>query len=179
MAKHIWTVLCRRAITDRILNIVSLIDVIEEIAVASHPALSDTKWSALPLEAVLVSFWERSSAMAPELCQLRIQILSPTGEIHPQLLLSNIDLTEAMRARISLGLGGMPIHGFGTHKFVVSMRKSDNDAWGEVVQLPLDYKLLAGTEPVPAAESPPAAPKLATTKTKSPKKRSPKKGGVR
>jgi hypothetical protein len=171
MAKHIWTVLCKRAITDGETNIVSLIDVIEEISIASNPPIPADKWSAIPFEVVVISLLERSNQDVLEQCELKVEIVSPSGETHPNRMFASIDLTKTLRVRRLFRINGLPLYGFGAHRFVVSMRKSDDDPWSRVAELPLDYKRLDDSELLAAVKSLPASAEPATTKTKSQKKK--------
>jgi len=139
MAKHIWTVLCRRAVLDKFTNTASMFDTLEEVTATLAEPLPD-KWTLLPLEAVLVSFVVRTNVNVPERPRLKVEVVGPNGDVYEPSISGEFDLTEYPRARTFIKLGSLPVLAFGTHKYMVYLEEGP-DKWTEVAEIPLDFKL--------------------------------------
>lgn len=146
MAKHVWSVLCKRAIIDKTLNTASLIDTIEEIEVQPSKPLIIEKWQPLPIEAVIVVLVVRSDDSTPERPHIRLDLIGPNGERFQESPETDVDLTTTTRARTMVNLATLPFRGSGKHRYVVNLEESPGK-WREVADIPIDIKL---TNPVPA-----------------------------
>ncbi len=147
MAKHIWTVLCRQVIVDSITKNVSLLEAIDELAIAPIGPIPDT-WSNLLFSATLVSFIVRSEPEVPEQCRLGIQVIGPNGDTNKPRHTIDADLISAGRARAVVQFEAIPIRGLGIHKFIISLQDpKDTDKWTVVAEIPVEYK----RQPAPTA----------------------------
>lgn len=163
MAKHIWSILCRQGLVNKFTNGVSLIDAIEEIVIETERP-PPQEWRLVPIQAVLVSFFERSDPAIPEQARVKIEIVAPNGDIHSKPLVSEIGLDDNVRSRTFVNMEGLPVHGFGAHRFLVSMSQDVGSAWMRVAELPLEYKPKDGQETVGISE--PILPKKEKTSAK-------------
>ena len=161
MARHIWSALCSRFILDKGTDLMSLIDVTEELRVVSpktmHPDPSGTVWLQIP-NLVLVSVWRRSEEQTREAASMHISIRTP---IQPQVQLVRdlpLDLESAIQCRVVLSIFAIPHHGQGTYEVSIY---SDPQGDVAVASLPFDLKLLTSeaTSPEPPSERTPGAPR--------------------
>jgi len=140
MAKHVWSVLCSRAILDKYTNNVSLIDSLENVEFAPPRPFKEGQWSVIGgLEATLVSFVVRSDVSVPEEVKLRIQLVAPNGQPNEAFVTANVSLMNHARVRNYFSMRGIGFWSSGQHKFVVSMETSP-DKWESVAEIPLDIK---------------------------------------
>lgn len=144
MIRHVWSVLCSKAVIDRTSNNVSLFEVLEAVQFTTNVEL---KFPAnVQFEGTIVTLWTKKSTNTPVTAQMRSRLLSPTGEelaSLPQV----INLQTATRTRILTVLKGLCIAGNGTHEFEISWRLTDSDPWVPVASLPLE--LTINVDPTP------------------------------
>src|SRR5438552_6089782 len=145
MAKHIWSVLCKQGLINKFTNGMSLIDAIEEITIETGEP-PPQEWRLVPIQAVLVSFFERSNPAIPEQARVKIEIVAPSGDVHSKPLITEIGLKDSVRSRTFVHMEGLPIHGFGAHRFIVSISQDGENDWMRVAELPLEYKPKDGPE---------------------------------
>lgn len=143
-----FSVLCRRALVDPDDNALSLVDVLERVAVTPDAAMvPPTRGEALPqvpLQAVLVSLWRRSDDDIPELFRARIDIDAEIAGPSSQHILaseSDVDLRSRVSCRTIARLGALPFHGPGLYWFVVSRMGDGSDPDGIVARVPLQIAL--------------------------------------
>ncbi|MDO8433371.1 MAG: hypothetical protein Q7S58_13285 [Candidatus Binatus sp.] len=136
MIRHVWSVLCARSIIDNESNNISLLEVLEQLAVTAPPgqaALSQTDKISVPLNSELVTLWTRSGDV-PEQSRARIRIVNAGGdELHVSEIA--VDLTKHARLRSRARLNGLAIRGPGVHEFRVSLEEQGR--WEEVARIPL------------------------------------------
>lgn len=78
--KHIWTILCKRAILDRPTGNISLIDIIEELTVKDPQQSSeDEREKIINTNFSLVSYWRKNSSDQEEI-NLKIIEEAPNGK---------------------------------------------------------------------------------------------------
>ncbi len=159
MIRHIWSVLCARAVIDRTTNNISLFEVIEGGQITTNMQLQFP--ANVPFEATLVSFWARQDPTKAVTGQMKIRILGPKGE---QLIegTSSIDLQNNGRTRVLSQFNGMRTGGNGVHEFQVSWRIGDKEAWNLVASVPLELTFVveSGGVTETGASVAPVAPAL-------------------
>ena len=117
--EHVWTVLCRRAITDRETNQTSLIDSIEGLtatisAEKVKEAERDNKRIGVEVGAVLVSFWVRSDLKIPEMGEMRTRVVAPDGSVvSREDAKASVNLRDNRRMRMHLEIPALPFAGEG------------------------------------------------------------------
>ena len=158
MAKHLWTVLCRRAVIDSATRNTSMFDTLDEVGFTPEEELPD-EWINIPLEATFVTFMVRSNKEIPEKPQLKLEIIGPNGQKHPDSHVITADLHSHWRGRTIIQMRAIPFRAFGTHWYVISLGDAGSNLWTEAVRLPLEYKLVKSPQ-APAEEN--------QTKTDSP-----------
>lgn len=144
MAKHIWSVLCRKVIIDKNDNSLSLIEVVEGVEVVSLPA-SSVQASQMFMD--LVTYWRRSYPSKVEHATARLVIKDPGGKAVGLPHEIPIALEEAPRIRCLLRFqGGVPYTKNGVYEYMVQL-KYGGSKWGTVAQIPLEITI----KPAPSA----------------------------
>src|SRR5690349_10209037 len=110
--RHVWSVLCSRATTDRDTNNVSLIEVLEQVEFVVREPLNYP--ANTPFNAQLVTLWARSPLDVPTRTMARLRLLSPTGT-ELAAVESEVDLETSTRNRQLLNVRGLRIGGDGWH----------------------------------------------------------------
>jgi hypothetical protein len=140
LLKVIWAVLCERAIIDRDTNNVSLINVIEEIAISVQPPegapdeASDGRLVLANME--LVVLWVRSDLEVPERGYGRIRVIAPDEREAPTHE-NEVDLTQYLRLRTRIRLTSLPMRGSGVYRIKIEGRAPPSSEWTEEFDLPL------------------------------------------
>lgn len=160
--RHLWTIVCLRAVLDRYTNRLSLLEVIDELTIVAGqkvPSSLEEK-AALPLHLEVATQWERSDLKIPEGGEYRIELVTPTQETGAVGEL-RVDLTAAPRSRVILRFDRLPLAGLGRYRFVVHKKEDGQSDWEVVDEVPLYLKL----------EEPAAGDSLAPVTTDPPKKK--------
>src|SRR4051794_7626248 len=115
MARHIWSILCRRVITDRESNTSSYIDALEEFVTSGVPVRVNM--------IMIGTLWAKANE-EEDLLEVRVRVLSPAGhEIHvengPEVRFGNF-----RRFRLNLGVLGLPIDLPGVYEFCIEHRQA-------------------------------------------------------
>lgn len=134
MAKHIWTILCTKALVEEKTNNVSLIEIIEQLEVLGVP--NETR-AILPIQLVLVTLWSRSDLDRAEFATGKFEFLAPSGEVLGGGEY-DINLRDYRRSRNLANMNSLPLQGPGIYKFVIRIREDENNTWTEVASLPLE-----------------------------------------
>lgn len=163
--RHLWTVVCFRAVLDKYTNRLSLHEVLDELTIVAGQRVPESleAKAALPLHLEVATQWERSDIDVPEEGECRIELVTATGERGGAGSL-RVDLTTAPRSRVILRFDQLPLAGLGRYQFVVWKRQDGQD-WEDVDQIPLYVKL----EEAAAEDTPEPVPQ------DQPKKKRPKK----
>lgn len=132
--KVYWALICQTSIVDRDTNNISLINVIEEVAVPATPPVPLQAESQVPEQAwpalfEVVALWARSDMKVSESSEGRIRLVDPDDNT---VLTSSpylVDLTTFLRTRIRTRFPGLPYRGTplpeGVYKFVIEERQED------------------------------------------------------
>jgi hypothetical protein len=124
MAKHIWTVLCTRAIVDQATNTLTLADVNEEVTInATYVGEESPNPGVLPVpyRATLVTLLERSDMEVEEPSgELRLSILGPDGRAIAKGAGKFALVGGHQRARVISELD-IPIQMEGRHEFAIAI----------------------------------------------------------
>ena len=131
--EHIWSVLCRTAITDKDRNTLSLIETMEQINFAAEGEVE-----GLPYEASIVSMWWRSKDDISEIAHERLIILSPNREPIITSPMQEINLKDYRRSRNTLNFSGLPFRGNGVYRFVIQLSEDEGKNWKDVASVPLE-----------------------------------------
>ena len=150
MPRHIWSVLCRKALVDKDTGTTTLLEVVEGINIAGEPPPIGTAFK-FPVE--LITLWMRSEidfAEEPQAC--RAVLSGPTSGIHttPE---STIDLAVSPRFRWTLRIGGIPYFGVGVYEFEVQRRAPGGD-WLTDARIPLHVVRVNVEENAPSNATP-------------------------
>lgn len=137
MARHVFSVLCRRSITDQGSNLLSIVDVLDGITVAPSEPEDGTRKNApatLALDASFVSQFTRSELNKAEELDVRVQLMGPTGKKLGGTS-TPIDLTRFQNYRMSTKFERLPFVGPGRYEFKVQLQEGKR--WRTVASIPL------------------------------------------
>lgn len=149
MARHVWSVLCERALFEQGTQNVSLIGVIEEL---SLEGALPTERVDLPLRASFVSYWTRDTYEATERGHSRLRLISPTNEVLVEGRPLNVDLEGSTRAQTVSLFEMLPLQGEGTYQFAVDYRRQQESEWTERTRIPLEVRCEPAEESAPSTE---------------------------
>ena len=138
MIRHIWSVLCSRALIDRQTNNMSLFEVLEAIQVLTNAPPGDP--AILPFEGTVATLWARERPDQRVSGQMRIRLVAPDGK-ELGAFRAQVNLADVSRTRTISTISGLPFAGGGTYEFEVSWRLQEADNWTVVVSLPLDISI--------------------------------------
>lgn len=135
--EHAWSILCQFTITDGQRNNVSLIEVIEQFRFSMQPlsGVGEIIENLIPLQVEFVSLWYRTNGEKPELGNVRLDFLSPEGEVLEEIKYV-VDLTQHQRSRFTGKIEGLPYKGNGQYMFTMHIEKGQKESM-VVAQVPL------------------------------------------
>lgn len=149
--RHLWSVLCRFASVDKETNILSLLNVIEEITINKAENIKKEEeiigmaegTIIVPIEFVIVTFFERLDGKNQEsmIKEAQIEIVDPSVR---SLLKREFEIDFPQgpkRLRHVLKMDGFKITMAGTYKFYISTRESKEDSFELVAEIPVDVKI--------------------------------------
>jgi hypothetical protein len=142
MAKLVWTLLCRRAIVDENIKLVSLIDVVESFDFGAAPG---AQVDNLPIEIAAVTLWTRDDPAKAEVTQERVRLVGPTGK-EGQSVVAPVDLSNHRNYRNVVVYQGVPFSGSGEYAFIVELKTADG--WAERGRMLLLINQVAPQSPV-------------------------------
>lgn len=135
--KHIWSVLCRHASVEAEVNVVSLLDVMEEITIefppSGPPPATGAEHLAIPME--LVSLWRKENEREKG-GRLRIILKTPRDpqpRTRPEADL--VFKPDAPNARLTAKIQQILWRGPGEYTYVVQLRTKAG-AWKTIAELP-------------------------------------------
>ncbi|MEA3336482.1 MAG: hypothetical protein U9R25_11265 [Chloroflexota bacterium] len=132
MIFHVWSVLCRLAITDQDTNTISLISAVEQLNVQDVPKSE----GIIKAPFTLVSLFERADASKPSLGMYRITVKKPSSEPLVSEVFP-IDLTDHQRTRLKVEFEGLPAEEEGRFFFLVDLKPEADANWQPVAKIPL------------------------------------------
>ena len=136
--KHVWSILCRRAISDESTQQVSLLEVIDGFIVPDNVGEG-----LLAAEADFVTVWERDDERVGERQNARVTVFDPKGEAIGTPLIYEVDLENAPRARNTTRFPGFPIRGLGTHTIQLESEDPADDSWRNIYEYKVSLAPLA------------------------------------
>jgi hypothetical protein len=152
MAKHQWSILCRRSIIDREDNTISIIEALEGVTTYGPPIkkeelgidiIEKSEFAArpTPLGVQLVTLWIRSNVEKPEVDFGRVLVKSPDGKtlINQEY---EINLNKATRTRTKMQFLALPFAGIGAYSYITQQKKGTKkkSRWVTVSELFFDMK---------------------------------------
>ncbi len=136
--RHVWSVFCRRVLTDKDSNAISLIECIDAITAGFEGEGSPPD---IPVNATLVSFWRRSNPEKPERGRARVRLEGPDGEMIREIPYQ-VDLSANSSGRVNVAVLVLPFRGDGVYEFVVSLQDQETGVDSEVARLPVPVNVV-------------------------------------
>ncbi len=132
MIQHIWTVVCSNAIIDQETNLVSLINIIEELTIQGAPKSK----GGIGIAVDIVTLWIRTNADEPSYGNYRVSLVSPIGEVL-NTVEGQLDLTIYERLRTRTKFIGFPANQPGRYKFKVDQEEEESKEFRTVASIPI------------------------------------------
>jgi hypothetical protein len=142
-ACHAWTVLCRRSAVDPESDSLTLVDMIEEVALESVSVPEGADGVFLRLDAELVSLWSRTALDLPSRIEGRVRLFTPRGRPAGKIRF-DVDLSEKHRVHQRMRFHLLPFEGPGLCWFHVEAKAGEE--WRSVARLPLEITTGIGIE---------------------------------
>src|SRR6266496_2777341 len=98
MIEHAWSVLCSKSTIDAETNNISLIEVLEQISIATGPPAAGTE-GLIPLRVELVTLWMRAQPDQPGHGRGRVSFVRPSGTMTESIQEFDIPLQTTQRMR--------------------------------------------------------------------------------
>ena len=146
MLKHIWSVLCRRAIVDSSSNNLTISEVIEELTV--NLQIKNIKDSTLksfnvPFEFEVVSFWKNDGENIDKSeYECEIEIDNPKGKKIRSLPQKIKFPTGIKRLRTILRANGIIVEDSGEYSLKVNVKEKREKKYKTVAELPLMINII-------------------------------------
>lgn len=140
--QHIWSIVCQKGLVDRETNLLSVIDIFEQLTL---PINDSTPFNGKDIVSVgfnyeVVTFWKRISGDKPIQGDVLIKIFSPNGKELANFPIKFEFPTNMKNFRAKIRMNILPVVDSGTYKFVV-MQKEKND-YKTVAELPFEVTLI-------------------------------------
>jgi hypothetical protein len=158
MAEHRWSVLCHRGCIDKYSNMLSILDVTDELIIqATRDPESEN--ASVTLELQLVTMWARSEPDRPEISWSTVMLRLPDGNAVLVSPAADVNLESHSRLRLILRVQTIPFKGEGTYWFIIGAANSSDGPFEPVGRVPLDIKIKdASTSPEQLSVQAPDAP---------------------
>jgi len=140
MIRHIWTVICSRALIDKESNNVSLVEVIEEVRLTPVKSNVEGAVTPFPVTIAWVTTWQREPIEHPGHSRGKDTILSPTGKV----VVENeypIDLSRYKRLRTRRNVANFPVSESGIYSFRTQIWNEEKNVWEAVSDIPVDISV--------------------------------------
>jgi hypothetical protein len=139
MIKHIWSVLCTHAITDKASNNMSLVEVLEEIQLRVEKGTSKAN-TTVPFPIYWVTLWARTEQGESSCAHAKDIVIDPSGNTVLDKKY-DVDLSEHKRTRFVRNLQGMPVPSSGQYRFHTQLLDEKSHAWDDVSDVPLEITI--------------------------------------
>lgn len=144
MIKHIWSVLCRRSITDKETNNISILNVFEQLEVNATIKKDEKKKLEqvnIPIEYEIVSMWFRENSNEKIKADVEIVVINPNGKTE-KTFLQKFEMPPGMRRmRSKIRIFGLTINNSGDYIFRIRIKEANQKEYQDVTNLPLEVKI--------------------------------------
>ena len=136
MVKHLWSLICARALLDVETHNVSLIDVVEEIRITMR---RPTEGESIPFVPRLdwVTTWVHEGPKDESGCVVRDKVVSPSGEIVWEGPTSELDVSQT-RIRVKRQVPRFSLKQSGRYTFITEAKLGRGQTWKQSAAVPLD-----------------------------------------
>jgi len=141
MLRHIWSVVCAKAIIDQESNNVSLLEVLEEVGIELEVQdKGSPPEGGIPFPFEWITLWARPEFGKPTSGQVKDVVLSPSGKVIFEREYG-IDLSAHERFRFRRGFRNLPVRESGQYQFCTQVRDEKKKVWQDVSSVPLTIAL--------------------------------------
>ena len=137
--KHIWTILCKKSVTDNETNMISLFDSFEQLNVDLKVKKEDLdKPINIPIEHEIVSYWIKDTNDSISKFFINIEILDPNSKIIGTFK-QEVNFPENLkRIRTRIKSAGLPLTTSGNYFFKVEYKFENEEKYKKVIEIPLE-----------------------------------------
>jgi len=136
MARHVASLLCKRASIDSRTHALSLFELVEGLEIEVNDSkVVDGERDIAPVEMQLVIMVARTDPNVPEHIKARSSLVLPTKK----RLVGRpfeVDLRTNFGSQSILDINGLPIEGSGQYEFVTEFAEANSKGWRRVASFP-------------------------------------------
>lgn len=140
--KHLWSILCRHGVVDKDSNVLTLVDVLEEVSVQFHGATPDPVGShVLQIQMELVTLWSKEELDRSKTNRFRVVLETPGDPqptVRPECTVKFSD--DKLRVRSIAKTTALLWRGVGTYTFFVQVLGAKGK-WKTVAELPFEVRI--------------------------------------
>ena len=133
--RHIWSVICRSLLEDKISGKSSLIDITERISFKGDPPDERPITLPFPVPLHVVSSWRRESEECTNKYPCRLRIVSPSGEVL-RTMDFEVNLEDFVGMHTFGRIDDLPFTVSGIYEFELAY--CNDEDWVHVAQVPLE-----------------------------------------
>jgi len=139
--KHLWSIICGRAIINNETKTISLIDVLEELTFYNMTESSEGKTKvAFPCDFEVVSYWVRDDANREKYVDFSLEIIDPNnekiGESNNKMSFPQ-DSQKRMRTIIKSRAFVFTVDGI----YLFKIKMNEGSTYRTVAEFPIDVRL--------------------------------------
>lgn len=141
MAEHIWSIICSKSSVDSETNNISLFEILEQVNISrkkGFPEIEEGKHVGIQFNCEVVTLIARSDLTKPELVDVRIRLVLPTGTVITQPK-QTISLLDHLRFRQIVRVNNFPYAGPGEYSFCVDILDQNGEAT-EKARIPVIFE---------------------------------------
>jgi len=139
--KHVWTVLSQKSSIDRISNLLSIFNCIEELSLVVDKRNGSDNSLVIPAEFQVISFWMVENPNKDNTLEVRGELLDPGGKILNKFGDKFEIKTGILRFKNITSIQGLPITDPGRYIIKLTQKKENENEFETIAELPIDVKI--------------------------------------
>lgn len=141
--KHIWTVLCQSSSTDTETKLLSIFNCLEALNMeVDKTKLTPGNKIMTPISFQMISFWSLEDFDKASRLEIRVELVSPEGEILNKFEKEYEVKKGTKRFRNSINFNGLTVVGSGRYIMRVNQKNMSSKKFEVVSEIPLDLDIL-------------------------------------
>jgi len=128
MIEHGWTIFCERTIVDRETNLVSLLNILDQLRMEGPP-LPKGENAVLPVNFEIVTLWQRQDKAKPERGVMKMSVHDSDGKLVGKPHELDLDLSGNPRFRTTVKVNGLACTGPGDYQVRIEFREDGVADW--------------------------------------------------
>lgn len=144
MMKHIWSLLCRKSVIDQETKNLSVYDILEQLTI-DVKIKKDKKEEVvkvnIPIEYEVISFWSKEKETAGFKGKIKLEIISPIGEVKKTFEQPLEIPKDKRRLRSRFRIKGFIADLEGIYLFRISHKEKKKDRYIKMSEVPFEVFL--------------------------------------